>query len=109
MQAGELGDLDADRADAAGAADDEERASLLHLHALEVAFPRRDRRQRDRRGLSKVELLRLAADDALVDEVELAVAARPRHVARVVDGVARLEERDLGTGRFHRARGVPAE
>jgi hypothetical protein len=75
-QAGKAaGDLDQDRADAACAADYQQRAWIKtlagrHLEAIEQQFPCGDRRQRQRRGLRKRQRLRLAADDALVDQVK---------------------------------------
>src|SRR5205823_5178267 len=111
LQTGHLGDLDGDRANAAGAVDDQHaRATVAaDLHAVEKRFPRGDRRQRNGGGLREVERLRLAPDDAFIDEMELAVRARARDVAGVIDGVARLEERDLGTYRGDGAGRVPAE
>jgi hypothetical protein len=108
-QAGDLGELDADGAHAAGAADDEHAAAGLDLQPVEERLPGGDRGERDRGGLGEVELLRLAADDALVHQVKFAVAARARDVARVVDRIAGLEQARLGAGRFHRAGGVPAQ
>src|SRR5436190_10939967 len=111
LEAADLRELDADGADAARAIDDEHaRATVARdLHAVEECFPRRDRGERDRGRLREVERARLAADDALIDEMELAVAARARDVAGVVHRLAWLEERDLGADRGHRAGGVPAE
>src|SRR5207249_11200308 len=77
VEAGDFRELDADRADAARAADDQDRAARLYFHALDEAFPGGDGGERNRRGLREVERFRLAADDALVDEVQFAVAARP--------------------------------
>jgi hypothetical protein len=115
VQAGDhLGDLNADRADAPRATDDEQaRAAVLarriDLHAVEVRFPRGDRGERNRGRLREVQRLGLLGDDPLVDELQLAVRAGPRDVAGVVDLVAGLEERDLRADRGDRARGVVAE
>src|SRR4051812_31475350 len=51
----------------------------------------------------------LRPHDALVDKVELAVAAGARDVAGVVHGVTRLEEGDLRSGCLDGARRVPAQ
>src|SRR5260221_84325 len=53
--------------------------------------------------------LELAPDDALVDQMEFAVAAGRRDIAGVIDRVAGLEERDLRADRGDAARRVPAE
>ena len=58
---------------------------------------------------AKSRRLRLSPDDALVDEMELAVRAGARDVAGVVHLVARLEQRHFGTDGFDGAGGVPAE
>src|SRR5205807_7816640 len=97
-EAGHLGELDADRAYATGAADDEDRGAAIpsaevDLHAVEEAFPGSDRSERHRGGLREVQFLRLGPDDMLVDEMELTVAAGARDVAGVVNLIARLEER----------------
>src|SRR5437660_81852 len=73
---GHLRELDADRADATRAADDQHRLVWLNFQPVEEGLPCGDRGQRHRGGLREVQLLRLGADDALVDEMELAVAAR---------------------------------
>ena len=81
-------DLDRHRADAAGAADDEQRAlvgalAALDADAVEQELPGGDGRQRQGRGLGEAQPGRLAADDALVDQVVLGVGAGPDHRAGV--------------------------
>ncbi|SAL00956.1 hypothetical protein AWB76_07886 [Caballeronia temeraria] len=81
-QAGQLArQLDQYGADAAGAANDEQHSdrvfSFAHLQTVEQQLPRRDRGQRQRGCFFEAEALRHRADDALVDQVQLAVGARP--------------------------------
>jgi hypothetical protein len=101
---GELGEradeLDRDRADAASAADDENRGGRTHhrladVHAVEQGFPCGDRCERQRRGLGKSERAWLVPDNTLVDEMKLGVGARADDAARIEDLVARPEERRL--------------
>ncbi len=60
-------------------------------------------------GFREIERRRLAADDALVDELVLRVAAAARDVAGVEHRIARLEQRHVRAGGFDDARGVIAE
>src|SRR6476661_123844 len=91
---GEIGEradeLDRDRADAASAADDENRGGrarhrLADVHAVEQGFPCGDRCERQRRGLGKSERARLVPDNALVDEMKLSVGARTDVATRIED------------------------
>ena len=91
-------ELDRDRADAAGAADDQDGScaapgtGCLTSSRSNSDFPGGDRRQRQRRPpAAQSERLRLAADDALVDQVELGIGARPADGAGIEHLVARLE------------------
>jgi len=113
-QAGQrLGDLDQNRADSAGAADDQQALAgaftLAQAHALEQQFPGGDRRQRQGRRLGMVEGLGFAADDALIDDVQLAVGAGAPDGAGVEHVVAGLKQGDAAADRLDRAGGVPAE
>ncbi len=88
------------RADAARAADDEDRVRCarhrhLHVEAVEQHFPGGQRRQRHRGCLRVAQRLRLVADDALVDELKFGVAAGADIAAGVIDFVASLEERHV--------------
>ena len=93
-------ELDRDRADAASAADDENRGGrarhrLADIHAVEQGFPRGDRCERQSRGLGKSDRARLVPDNALVDEMKLSVGARTDVATRIEDLIARPEERSL--------------
>jgi hypothetical protein len=72
-------------------------------------LPGGDGGQRQRRGLGEVQRRRLAADDALVDQLELRVAAGTGDVAGVVDLVAGREQGHLVADRLDHAGGVVAE
>ena len=107
-------ELDQDRADAAGAADDQKRARIDALsghraEAVEQQLPRRDRGQRQGCGLRERQRLRLAADDALVDQMKLRIGALALDRAGIENLIARLEQRDLGTDRIDDAGGVVAQ
>jgi hypothetical protein len=91
-------ELDGDGADAARAADDQERAAVhplaaLHADPIEQQLPGGERGERQRRSLEEGKRLRLVANYALVDQVEGCVGAGPIDVAGVIDLVARLEQR----------------
>jgi len=60
-------------------------------------------------SLGPVEALRLVADDALVDEVELGVRAGSRYGPRVENLVAGLKQRGVRADRPDHARGIPPE
>ena len=102
-QAGEPArELDQDRADAAGAADDQQRARIDALaghraEAVEQQFPGGDRGQRQRGGLRERKRLRLAADDALIDQMKFRIGALALDRAGIEHLVAGLEQRDVGT------------
>ena len=81
----------------------------VDLHAVEVRFPRRDRGQRDCGRLREVHRLRFERHDALVNEMQLAVGAGARNVARIVDLVATPKQRDLRPDRCDRSCRVPAQ
>ena len=107
-------ELDQDRADAAGAAGDQQRARIDALaghgaEAIEQQFPGGDRGEGKGGGLRERQRLRLAADDALVDQVEFRIGALAQDRAGVEHLVARLEQRDVGTDRVDDAGGVIAE
>ncbi len=107
-------ELDQDRADAAGAAGDQQRARIdaLARHGaepVEQQFPGGDRGQRQRGGLRERQRLRLAADDALVDQMKFRVGALAQDRAGVKHFVARLEQRDVGADGIDDAGGVIAQ
>ena len=77
--------------------------------AVEQHFPCGDRGERQRGRRREVERLRLAPDDALVDQMEFAVGAGPDDRARVPDLVARLEQRHVRPDRRDDAGRVVAE
>ena len=89
--------LDGDRADAARAAKNEDRARRAgngfgDIEPVEHRLPGGDRRQRQSGGGGEVERARLAADDPLVDQMKLHVSAQAADAAGVEHFVARLEE-----------------
>ena len=107
-------ELDRDRADAASAADDENRGGrarhrLADIHAVEQGFPRGDRCERQSRGLGKSDRARLVPDNALVDEMKLSVGARTDVATRIEDLIARPEERSLWTRLDDDARRIVAD
>jgi hypothetical protein len=106
-----LGELGHDRTDAARPGHHEQRpvGVLRQAEAVEQRLPRRDGCQGQRGGLCPVQRRRLPADDALVDELVLSVAAVARDVAGPPDLVALGEGRDVGAGLDHGARAVEAE
>ena len=104
-EAGQARQLDRDRTHAAGAADDQQdpagAAAFEGIaHALEQQFPGGERGERQGRGLREIERAGLARDDALVDQLQLRVAAGAGDVAGVVDRVAGTEHRDLRADRL---------
>jgi hypothetical protein len=105
--------LDQDRADAAGAADDQERlpgaAVLRHPEPVEQQLVGGDRGQRQGGGLRVVQALRRERRDALVHHMQFAVGPGPGDRARVVHAVARLEALDRRADGLDRAARVPAQ
>ena len=114
-EAGEAaGELDQDRADAAGAADDQQGARIDALaghgaEAVEQQFPGGDRGQGQGGGLGEGQRLRLAADDALVDQMEFRIGALAQDRAGIKHLVARLEQRDVGADGVDDSGGVIAQ
>ena len=114
-QAGEAArQLNQDRSDAAGAADDQQRARIDALaghraEAVEQQFPGGDRGQRQGRGLRERQCFRLAADDAFVDQMKFRIGALALDRAGVKNLVAGLEQGDIGTDGIHDAGGVIAQ
>ncbi len=107
-------ELDQDRADAAGAARDQQRARIEALaghraEPVEQQFPGGDRGEGEGCGLRERQALRLLADDALVDQVEFRIGALAQDRAGVKHLVARLEQRDVRTDRVDDAGRVVAE
>ncbi|MGY4351167.1 hypothetical protein ACVWXM_007660 [Bradyrhizobium sp. GM7.3] len=96
------GELDQDRANAASAARDQERARIDTLaghrtEPIEQQFPGGDGGEREGGGLHERQALRLVANDALVDEVEFRIGTLAQDRAGVKYLVAWLEQRDVGT------------
>src|SRR5436309_2792663 len=84
-------------------------AVAMMVRPVRQELPRRDRGKRQCRGLAETHRFRLTADEALVDEVQLAIGARPVDRSGVEHLVARPEERDGGTDGLDYARGVETE
>ena len=108
------GDLDGDRADAAGAANDEDRGGgtrnpFRHIQAIEHRLPCRQRRQRQRRRFCPVQRRGLFTDNPGVDEMELRVGAAPRDRSGVIDLVAGLELRHVRADLAHDPGGIPSK
>ena len=106
--------LDQDRADAAGAADDQQRARVdaFPRHGtepVEQQFPGGDRGEGKRGGLRERQCLRFAADDALIDQVKFRVGALPQDRARVENLIAGFEQRHVGANRIDHPGGIVAE
>jgi len=106
--------LQQDRADTAGGADHQQGFTFAlvagrHVQAVEQHFPGRQAGQRQRRGRAEIERCRHVADDALVHQLQFAVAAGARDRAGVPDAVARLEQGHVGTDRLDDAGRVPAQ
>ena len=113
-QPGRLGQLDADRADAATGADDQHRLTLVGTIAIDAESIKErlvggDRGQRQRRGFGKAQALRLEADDALVHQLELRVGAGAGDVTGVVHLVADLEQGDVRADGLDHAAGIPTQ
>ena len=106
-------ELDQDRADAAGAADDQQRlpgaAVLRHPQPVEQQLVGGDGGQRQRGGLRVFQALRCERGDAFVDHVQLAVGAGAGDRAGVVHAVAGLESADRCADGLDRADRVPAQ
>ncbi len=49
------------------------------------------------------------SNDAFIHQLEVGIAACPRQVSRVVDFIARLEQRHICTDRLDYTTGVPAD
>ena len=106
--------LNQNRADATGATRDQQRARIDALaghraEAVEQQFPGGDRGEGQGRRLRERKRFRLAADDALVDQMEFRIGALAQDRAGVEHFIARLEQRDVGADRIDHARGVIAE
>ena len=104
-------ELDRDRADAAGAAEDQDRArragnGFRDVEPVEHRLPRGDRGQWQSGGSGEIERSRLAADDPFVDEMKLHVRALAADAAGVEYLIAGLEELRLPPGFRHDSRGV---
>ncbi len=107
-------ELDQDRADAAGAAGDQQRARIDALaghcaEPVEQQFPGGDRGEGKGCGLRERQRLRLLADDALVDQMEFRIGALAQDRAGVKHFVARLEQRHVGADRIDHTGRVKTE
>ena len=108
------GQLNRHRTDPAGAADHQQAARVafgvqMEGHALEQQFPGGDRGQRQGCRLGEVQGGRLGADQALVDQVVLGVAAGAGGVAGVIDLVPGLEQFHLIAHRLDHAGSIEAQ
>ena len=106
--------LDGDRAHAACAGGDQQRAGIVgapdaQTEPVEERLPGGDRSQRHGRRLCEIEGARLVPDDAFIDQMPLRIGARARPGAGVVDLVAGLEERNSRADRFDHAGGIETE
>jgi hypothetical protein len=103
--------LDQDRADAACAAGDQNRARIdafarYRAEPVEQQFPGGDRSQRQGCGLCKRQRLRLLADDAFIHQMKFRVGALAQDRAGIEHFIAGLEEGDIGADRIDDAGGV---
>ncbi|MCY1444314.1 hypothetical protein D9M71_607790 [compost metagenome] len=109
--AGQLGE---DRTHTAGGADDQQALAqvVLALHNLqpfEQQLPGRDSRQWQGSGLGKAQGLGHVADDALIDDVQFAVAPGTGDRAGVVHLVAWLEQADVTAHCLDDTGDIPAQ
>ncbi len=112
LHAGELaGQLDGDGADPAGAADDEQPSAALagEAHALEQGLPGGDGGERQGGRFQVAQAGGGEGGDALIHQLQGAVAAWAADVAGIPDPVARLEQGHLAADGDHLAHGVPAQ
>jgi hypothetical protein len=106
--------LDGDRTDAAGAAEDHDRArragnGFRDIEPIEHRLPGGDRGQGQSGGGREIERPRLAADDPLVDEMKFHVGALAADAAGVEHFIAHLEEPRLAPGFHNHSGGVVAD
>ena len=107
-------ELNHDRANPAGAADDQERARIDafsgdRAETVEQQFPGRERGQRQGGRLRKRQRLRLGPDDPLIDQVKFRIGALALDRAGVENLITRLEQRHLGSDRIDDAGRVIAQ
>lgn len=114
-QAGEAArELDQDRTNPAGTADDEQRARIdalagLHAEAIEQQFPCGNGGEGQGRRLRERQRLRLVSDDALIDQVKFRIGALALDRACVPDFVAGFEQRDVRADGIDDSGGIEAE
>src|SRR5947209_19259904 len=107
--------LSGDGANTARSSDDEHALAVIPLgllgnaEAIKETFPGRQRGERERRRLGEAQIAWLASDEALVHQMELAVATWTSQIARVVDRIARSKERALRACRLNHTGHVPAQ
>nr|GEX65028.1 hypothetical protein [Tanacetum cinerariifolium] len=102
-----------DRSDATAGADDQQAftfaTALLDTQPIEEQFPGGDRGQRQCGGVGVVEGFWLVPDDALIDQVEFAVAPRAGNGACVEHFIAHLEQRHFIAGFANHTDSVPSD
>ena len=108
------GELDGDRADAAGAANDQDRIGgtgngIVDLQPVKQCLPGGERGQGQGGGCRIIQRFRLLANDALIDQVKFRVCARPVDGARIEYSIARLEQLDARADRLDDPRCVPSQ
>ena len=115
-EASTFGELDGDRADTSGTADDEEGLAVvlaawfrMDTETVKERFPCGERGEGKGGAGSCIEESGLLGDDSLVDELKLSVRARAGDITGVVDLVAYLEKRDLIANRDDGASGIEAQ
>ena len=108
-------ELNSNRSDAAGAANDQQRLAAVGLGVLgntktvEQALPGRHRGQRQSRRLREIETGGHVAHDALIHELVFGIAAWPGKFAGIKHAIAGLEQFATGTNRDHLAGRIPAQ
>ena len=115
LQRGELvGQLSQDRPHTTGSADDQQALALIvfafsHLQTFEQQLPRSDSGQWQCGRFGKPQASGHMADDALINCVQFAVAARAYQGTGVVHLVAGLEQRHVTADRLDHTRHVPTQ
>ncbi|MNJ47899.1 hypothetical protein D3C77_430740 [compost metagenome] len=114
-EAGQLtGQLSQDRTHATGGADDQQAlaqvvSAFSNLQAFKQQLPGGDCGQRQRGGFGKTQALGHMADDALIDDMQFAVAPGTGNGAGVEHLVAWLEQGDITAHRLDHTGHIPAQ
>ena len=113
-QASPAGQLDRDRAHAAGAAEDQQAAPRVTAEGiqpqpLEQRLPGGEAGERQRRGLGRIQRCRPGPDDRLLHQHPFGAAAGSADVTREPDPIARSERRHRRAHRLHHSCGIPAQ